>query len=272
LLRRTISHDGLAFNVLSTGTGEALILLHGGGSRAAHFTELMQYLARDFHVVAYDQRGYAETGASATTVIDHLSWAKDVIALMDALQIPQARLVGWSLGASVALNAAHLAPDRITEIVMLGAPDPGTPVDVAKLRLRHEERLTLDVSSRRTRERTELTQRIAPTAAARPGLLDALVADRETSSLELQGRVIAAYATRPDLRTVASEIRCPVHLFVGEQDSVSPLQSAQRMAASLRSADLQVVPNCGHYYAVEQPEWLASHIARAFKSGAAHGR
>jgi pimeloyl-ACP methyl ester carboxylesterase len=272
LERRTISHDGLAFNVLCAGSGEALVLLHGGGSRAAHFTELMQCLARDFRVAAYDQRGFAETGASAATVIDHAGWAKDVIALMDALAMPKAGLVGWSLGASVALNAAHLAPDRITQIVLLGAPDPGTPVDVTKLRERHQERQVLDVSSRRERERAELSQRVAPSAAARRGLLEGLIADREASSFELQARAIAAYPTRPDLRRVASEIICPVHLFVGEHDPVTPLQSAQRMAASLRDADVQVVPDCGHYYAAEQPEWLAARIALAFKRGAAPGR
>lgn len=273
LRHRRIFHDDLAFNVLCAGaiagTRKALILLHGGGSRGAHFTSLMQYLARDFFVLAYDQRGFAATGATTATVIDHASWAQDVIALMDALEMPTAGLVGWSLGASVALNAAHLAPDRISQIVLLGAPDPGMPVDVGKLRVRHAERQAQDVSSRIARDRAELSQRIAASAAARPGLLETLVADREASSLELQERAIAAYTTRPDLRAVAATITCPVHLFVGDQDLVTPLQSAQRMAASLRNAELQIVPDCGHYYAVEQPEWLALKISSAYRSASA---
>lgn len=226
----------------------------------------MQCLESDFQVTAYDQRGFAETGASADTVIDHSCWAKDVIGIMDGLGIAKASLVGWSMGASVALNAAHGHPDRINAIVLLGAPDPGTPVDVEKLQRRQQERQALDASRRLERDSAELSQQIAPPAAARRGLLEALVADRAASSVELQGRAIAAYATRPDLRTVATQLACPVYLFVGDQDRVSPLHSAQRMAASLRSAELQIVPDCGHYYAVEQPEWLASRISRALRS------
>jgi pimeloyl-ACP methyl ester carboxylesterase len=270
LTRRTILHDGLAFNVLSAGAGEPLVLLHGGGSRAAHFTRLMQCLAHDFHLIAYDQRGFAATGAAADTEINHSQWAEDVIAMMDALEIDRAALLGWSLGASVALNAAHAHPDRITAIVLLGAPDPGTEVDVAKLRRRQQERRALDVGGREERDRAELSQQIAPAAAVRSDLLESLVADRAASSLELQDRAIAAYVTRPDLRTVAAQITCPVHLFVGDQDQTCPLQSARRMAAHLRRASLQIVPDCGHYYAAEQPEWLASRITLALKPTVAH--
>jgi 2-hydroxy-6-oxo-octa-2,4-dienoate hydrolase len=256
--------------VLSDGAGEPLVLLHGGGSRAEHFSKLMHCLAPHFQVTAYDQRGFAQTGAAADTVIDHARWASDVVGIMDALELGRASLLGWSMGASVALNAAHAHPDRIAAVVLFGAPDPGTPVDVARLRLRQQERRALDAETGRQRDRADLARQVTPAAASRSGLVDSLVADRAASSVELQDLVIAAYPTRPDLRAVASRVSCPVHLFVGDHDQLCPLQSAQRMAAALPRAEVQVVPDCGHYYAVEQPEWLAQRIVLALGSSTAH--
>lgn len=270
MIRRTIHFDGLAFNLLSAGAGAPLVLLHGGGSRAGHFTPLMQCLAPHLQATAYDQRGFAATGAAPDTVIDHAHWASDVVAIMDALELDRASLLGWSLGASVALNAAHLYPGRIDALVLLGAPDPASAVDVTRLRRRQADRRALDPETGRERDRADMAAQVTVAAAARAGLLDSLVADRAASTVALQDRVIDAYPTRPDLRSVAARVSCPVHLFVGDQDRMCPLQAAEQMAAALPHADLQVVPDCGHYYAVEQPEWLARHIVRALQPGLAH--
>ncbi|MDR3620442.1 MAG: alpha/beta hydrolase [Paludisphaera borealis] len=111
--------NGLTFHVQQAGDGPDVVLIHGltGDMSIWFLAKTLATLAESFRVTAYDLRGHGYTDAPAAgyTSLEH---AHDLLALLDELEIPRARLVGHSFGAVIATHAAVLAPDRVEAIVL----------------------------------------------------------------------------------------------------------------------------------------------------------
>jgi pimeloyl-ACP methyl ester carboxylesterase len=126
-----VNANGLNFHIQQMGSGPDVVLIHGltGDLSIWYLSRALSILAESHRVTAYDLRGHGYTEAPATgyTSLEH---ARDLIALMDALEIARARLVGHSFGAVIAVHAAVLAPERIEALVL---SDPYFPA------LRHLE-------------------------------------------------------------------------------------------------------------------------------------
>jgi len=125
------------------GDGPPLLLIHGWPQNWYQFRLLMPALARDFKVVAVDQRGIGlsdkpEDGYDTGTLAD------DLVGLMDALGHERFAVVGCDTGLLIGYALAADHPDRVDRVVLGEAPLPGisppTPLilpDVAKARLWH---------------------------------------------------------------------------------------------------------------------------------------
>jgi pimeloyl-ACP methyl ester carboxylesterase len=101
--------------------GEPLILLHGGLANANYFGAVIPFLVKaGFHVVAADSRGHGRSTRSAQPYSYELM-ASDVVAMLDALHIPKADLVGWSDGGIIGLVMAIHHPERLNRVFAFGA-------------------------------------------------------------------------------------------------------------------------------------------------------
>ncbi len=257
--------DGLACHYLSCGSGAPIVLLHGGGSRASNFAEVMTRLGERHAVHAPDLRGFGATQALPGAAITHELWAQDTISLLDHLGLDRVHLVGWSLGATVALNVAARRPERVAAIALLGAPHP----DKSMNRAYFEERLRLfreaaDPATVIDHFLPMITTMLAPgTLERRPQALAQIRAE-QIAAAPCAAAVTRAFDGRPDFATVLPRVTCPVTLIVGEADRTCDLAGAQAMAARLAQATVKVLPDCGHYFAMEQPEATAAALAHAF--------
>jgi pimeloyl-ACP methyl ester carboxylesterase len=110
------------------GTGPSLVLIHGGGGDGGTLAGLAHDLARDFMVVAYDRRGLSRSPRpkdwQQTSIAEQ---AEDAAALLTALEIAPAAVVGASLGALIALELLLQHPELVRRASLL---DPG-PLDSA---------------------------------------------------------------------------------------------------------------------------------------------
>ena len=126
--------NGLTLHVQRAGEGPDVVLIHGvtGDLSIWFLCKAMTELAATHRVTAFDLRGhgYSDVTPSGYTSLD---LAGDLLALMDAIGAPRAKLVGHSFGGVVAMHAAVLAPDRVEAIVL---SDPYFPA------LRHLEDLS----------------------------------------------------------------------------------------------------------------------------------
>ena len=112
--RISINGAGIACQV--AGQGPALLLLHGLGGSHEDWRRQVKDLSRHYRLVVPDLRGFgASERREPFTIYQH---ARDAIALLDALEIRQAHVVGLSMGGAVAIELALAAPGRVAGLVL----------------------------------------------------------------------------------------------------------------------------------------------------------
>jgi pimeloyl-ACP methyl ester carboxylesterase len=106
-----------------TGMGEPLVLVHGGFSDHRNFQAVVPGLAESFRVVAYDRRGHSrsERPAPLGTRRDQ---EDDLAALIEALDLGPAHVVGTSFGSAIALGLAARRPELVRSLT---AHEPALP-------------------------------------------------------------------------------------------------------------------------------------------------
>lgn len=98
------------------GDGQALVLIHGMASDRRDMDVFWDGLSEGRTLVRYDLRGFGLSRAEAGVAFDH---ASDIVAMLDALGIAQADLIGVSMGGGVAANVALTQPPRVRRLVLI---------------------------------------------------------------------------------------------------------------------------------------------------------
>jgi pimeloyl-ACP methyl ester carboxylesterase len=118
--------NGVDLHYMQAGAGPDVVLLHAVTANMAVWlaSNLVDALARDYRVTAYDLRGH---GLSAATPSGYTSaeMAEDLRGLLDVLGVGPAYLIGHSFGGVVAMHAASTHPDRVSGIIISDPYFPG---------------------------------------------------------------------------------------------------------------------------------------------------
>lgn len=115
-----ISANGVELNYDLTGTGETLVLVHGGWSNRNNWLSVVPELARSFGVVAYDRRGH---GLSTRDVPgSRRDQEDDLAALIEGLADEPVHVAGTSFGGSIAIGLAARRPDLVRNVVVHEPP------------------------------------------------------------------------------------------------------------------------------------------------------
>jgi pimeloyl-ACP methyl ester carboxylesterase len=115
---RVFAHDVESF-YLEAGPkdGKPVVLIHGLGATSASFLPTLWDLARDHRVYAVDLPGFGESGKPVRPL--HAPYfARWLVALLDALQIERAHLIGNSMGGRVSLEVALRWPERVEKLAL----------------------------------------------------------------------------------------------------------------------------------------------------------
>ncbi|MFG3437368.1 alpha/beta fold hydrolase [Nonomuraea sp. NPDC047897] len=122
----TIHHDGVTIPVTRGGRGRPLVLCPGLNATQAHLRELTELLRRDHDVVTFDLRGHGLASAAGRYAFqDFLSDLAAVLAELRGLGLSAAPvLVGYSLGADLAVHYAAEHPGTIAELVLIDGANP----------------------------------------------------------------------------------------------------------------------------------------------------
>lgn len=108
----------------SPGTPNAappVVLLHGGKISSRWYSHLITYLAPTYTVMAIDTRAHGRSTDDLSVALSYNQFARDVISLLDILNISNASFVGWSDGANTALDLAINFPSRLNRAITFGA-------------------------------------------------------------------------------------------------------------------------------------------------------
>ena len=111
---------GVTLNYEITGDGDPLLLVMGTSGSIGLWGGTVAPLAERYRVIAFDNRGLggSERGEGPITVA---SMAEDASALLDALEVPTAHAMGWSLGSAVVQEMALSRPDQVVMLPDLAA-------------------------------------------------------------------------------------------------------------------------------------------------------
>jgi pimeloyl-ACP methyl ester carboxylesterase len=218
------------------GRGPAILLLHGGLShRLSWFSQLPWLVSSGRGIVVIDIRGHGRSGLGERA-LSYLRLASDVLAVMDALHLPKADIIGWSDGGNTALVLAHRWRKRVERIVAISANyDPsGLTEDARADATRTSDALTHWF----TRWWTEAGPRTA----------------------ELEQRVKHMWLSGPRLTPEdLTGIGCPVLVIVGGRDVIRR-EHAEAMAELIPGARLEIVADGGHSLPVTHAEWVNREI------------
>ena len=108
---------GVTLNYEVTGDGEPLLLIMGTSGSIGLWGDLATRLAEGHRVIAYDNRGLGGSSRGSGPITS-ASVAEDAAALLEALEVPQAHVVGWSLGSAAAQELALAHPGRVLSVVL----------------------------------------------------------------------------------------------------------------------------------------------------------
>ncbi|MCW3055185.1 MAG: alpha/beta hydrolase [Chthonomonadales bacterium] len=103
------------------GSGEPLVLIHGGLTTIGEMQGWVQPLAQTRQVIAVEMQGHGHT-ADTDRPMRWATMGDDIAALLDHLKIPQADLVGHSFGGAGAIRAAIQHPDHVRRLVVISSP------------------------------------------------------------------------------------------------------------------------------------------------------
>jgi pimeloyl-ACP methyl ester carboxylesterase len=117
----TVQVNGIEMYYEIAGSGEPLLLLHGGGGCQEHWGYAGgDQFAREYRLIKPDARGHGRTNNPART-ITHRQCAFDMLALLDHLGIQRCRAIGMSMGGNILLHMATMQPERIAAMVVVSA-------------------------------------------------------------------------------------------------------------------------------------------------------
>jgi pimeloyl-ACP methyl ester carboxylesterase len=212
------------------GHGATVILLHGGLANSNYWGFQIPALAPHFQVIAIDSRGHGRSTWDGQPISYHLM-ATDVIALMDALHIPQAAVVGWSDGAIIGLDIAIHHPERLTRLFAFGANS-----NVAGERS-SEGSTTFAAYKRRTRaEYQQLSPRPSDFTAFQEQLTKMWVSDPNFSDAQLRS------------------IKVPTWIVDGDRDEIIKREDTDHMAALIPGAGELILPRTSHFAFLQDPK------------------
>lgn len=169
------------------------------------------------------------------------------------------RIAGHSMGARVAMEIAHRAPDRVERLALL---DTGIhPLKEGEPAKRDEI-----VQFAYENGMEALAARWLPPMVYEPNQQNEALMRGLTEMVlrmdpDLHARQIKALVNRPDAASYIADIACPTLLVVGRQDQWSPVAQHEKMLSLLPDARLEVIDNAGHFAPVEQPDKVAGLVA-----------
>ena len=113
--------DGVALYCQDLGRGPTVVLIHGGCmSHRVWELQVESLLDAGYRVVTPDLRGHGDSDKPVSPYTAEMH-ARDVVALVDALEVDEFSLVGWSLGATVSATVAATAGDRLRDLALVSS-------------------------------------------------------------------------------------------------------------------------------------------------------
>jgi pimeloyl-ACP methyl ester carboxylesterase len=214
-----------------------VVLVPGMGNTARLWSAQVSVLSRDAEVVVVDYVGAESTREMTDRVL---------------AQVPDGRfsLVGFSLGATIALDLVGRAAERVERLAFISA-SPFADSDQA---IKERQSLIAQAGKNYDAVLDGMSRFIVcPEGPLAGAARDTVVTmGQELGSVEFCRQQKAAMQ-RPDMRATLATIRCPVRILCGANDQVTPISGNRYIAEHISGATLEILDQSGHLLPLERP-------------------
>ena len=234
-LQGYVENDGARIWYAAYGAGTPVILLHGGLGHSGNWGNQVPVLVENgYSAILIDSRGHGRSTRDEQPYTYELL-ASDVLAVMEALRIERAGLVGWSDGACTALILASKAPERVAGVFFFACnmdPSGTKEFEFGTLVQRCFNRHVKDYAQ------------LSPT----PDQFD-----------EFAGAVGLMQRTQPNYSAEElAQIHVPVVIVHGEHDEFIKREHAEYLARSIPGAEFVDLPHVSHFAPLQRPEQFST--------------
>jgi 3-oxoadipate enol-lactonase len=245
-----ITMDNIALAFEDSGSGPAVVLIHGYPFNRSLWNEQVAALQSEFRVVTPDLRGFGESDSSPGTVtMDQM--AQDVAAVMDHLGIERAVVGGLSMGGYVALAFYKHFRERVRALV-LADTRPQADTEEAKQTRAQQAEKALSQGMGGIAD-AMLPKLLTPeTVSKRPEVVKRVRDMMLRTKPEGAAAALLGMASRDDQTTLLSEINVPVLIIVGKEDAITPLADSETMHREIAGSQLEVIEGAAHVSNFEQ--------------------
>jgi len=249
----TVTVNGLKVNYHDLGTGFPVVMVHGSGpgvSAWANWRLAMPHLSETCRVIAPDMAGFGYTERVPGQSYHLDLWVAQLIGLLDALEIPEAHLVGNSFGGALALALAIRHPERVRRLVLMGSVGvpfqltPGLDAVWGYAPSLAAMRSLLDIFAYDRRLVTDELAQLRYEASIRPGFQESFAA---MFPAPRQRWIDALASSEADIRAIEH----PTLILHGRDDKVIPFGNALTLHQWIKDSQLHGFGRCGHWVQIE---------------------
>ena len=271
------SHDGVRLYYEEAGTGTAVVFVHEYAADYRTWEPQMRHFARAHRCVTYSQRGYlpSDVPTDPEKYSQNL-FRDDVIALMDALKIDKAHVVGHSMGAATALHVGIRYAKRCISVTAAGcgygsSPDPKV-VEESRAGSRETGKMFAEVGMEEGARRygdgpTRQSQKYKDPR----GYAHFMKMLSEHSALGHSLTMLNLQAKRPTLWEMEADLKKfapPLLVIVGDEDEWC-VDASVYLRRTAPTAGLLVVPRTGHTITTEEPDKFNAALEELFAAAEA---
>jgi 3-oxoadipate enol-lactonase len=237
----------------------ALLLANSLGTDLRIWDEIVAPLVRHFRVVRYDKRGHGLTDAP-TPPYSAGDLVKDVVGLLDALEIDHAVICGISVGGLIAQALALSHPERVQALVLC---DTGARIGSVES---WEQRIAAVRASGLQGLESAMMERWFSKEFRERRSVDVRGYSNMLVRTTVDGYIGTCYALRDaDFRQTVPRIKCRTLVLCGAQDIATPPELGRELARLIPGAEFSLFENAGHLSCIEQPEEMTGRMAQFFR-------
>jgi pimeloyl-ACP methyl ester carboxylesterase len=234
------------------GHGPAVVLLHSFLMDGEMFAPQVAALGEEFRLITVDERGHG--GTPADEPFDYWEVARDVLALLDQLDIQRAAVVGTSQGGFIAMRMALSAPERISALAVLGTSAAAEDAETAANYRQVAEAWA---------DNGPVDQLLDMVAIVCLGDMDAEVWKAKWRKITGShfNRILTPLVERDGLLSKLNRIECPVLVLHGSGDRAYPVCRAAEIVEGVPNAEpLVVVDGGAHFLSLTDAEAVDPHL------------
>lgn len=252
---------GVPLRVVDAGNpdGPVILFIHGMSQSTMSFDrQFNSELADRYRLVAFDLRGHAGSAKpwQSSDYAGSRVWAADVAAVIEALDLNDVTIVGWSFGGFVAVSyLRHYGDDRVRALNLVG-----TAAGLVDVRSPPNDRFEEAMAVAAKRASLDLAESIEAYKVMPDGLTADPMEPEDRALTYYSGLMLPAYVLQKfgnlplDNKDMQARLKLPILLSIGTEDIGMDVPSAHRLHDALPGSTLSLYESDGHFPPYESTE------------------